>query len=111
MHWRIYCSSPEGECNKEPMRSWPCNNLLVVRMRPLALIVLAGCFQLVSACFPVAVVAEMTSKRAANKENIPLSRCFNLDVDDNDFEIMPRFFQPKNTQLSTLWGLKTFADG
>ena len=19
MHWRIYCSSPEGECNKEPM--------------------------------------------------------------------------------------------
>ena len=59
----------------------------------------------------IAVVAEMTSKRAANKENVPLSRRFNLDVDDDDFEIMPKPFQPKNTQLSTSWGLKTFADG
>ena len=67
---------------------------------------------IVSACFPVAVVAEMTSKCAANKENVPLSRRFNLlDVDDDDFEIMPNPFQPKNTQLSTSWGLKTFADG
>ena len=53
-------------------------------------------------------MAEMTSKRAANKENVPLSRRSNLD---DDFEIMPKPFQPKNTQLSTSWGLKTFADG
>ena len=53
-------------------------------------------------------MAEMTSKRAANKENVPLSRRFNLDVDDNDFKIMSKPFQPK---LSTSWGIKTFADG
>ena len=56
-------------------------------------------------------MAEMTSKRAANKENVPLSRHFNLDVDNDDLEIMPKPFQPKSTQLSTSWGLKTFADG
>ena len=56
-------------------------------------------------------MAEMTSKRAANKENVPLSRRFNLDVDDDDFGIMSKPFQPKNTQLSTSWGLNTFADG
>ena len=56
-------------------------------------------------------MAEMTSKRAANKENVPLSRHFNIDVKDDDFKIMPKPFQPKNTQLSTLWGLKTFTVG
>ena len=56
-------------------------------------------------------MAEMTSKHAANKGNVPLSRCFNFDVNDDNFEIMPKPFQPKNTQLSTSWGLKTFADG
>ena len=56
-------------------------------------------------------MAEITSKRAANKENIPLSRRFNFDVDDDDFENMLKPFQPKNTQLCTLWGLKTFDDG
>ena len=58
-----------------------------------------------------AVVAGVTLKRAANKENVPLSRCFNFHVDDDDFEIMPKPFQPKNMQLSTSWGLKMFADG
>ena len=54
-------------------------------------------------------MAEMTSKHAANKENFPPSRHFNFDIDDDYFEIISEAFQPKNTQLSTLWGIKTFA--
>ena len=50
----------------------------------------------------MAAMAEMTSKR-----NVLPSRHFNFDIDDNDFEIMSKPFQPKNTQLSTSWGLKT----
>ena len=37
------------------------------------------------------------------------SRRFHFDIDDDDFEIMSKLFQPKNTQLSTSCGLKTFA--
>ena len=37
------------------------------------------------------------------------SRRFNFDIDDDDFEIMSKPFQPKNTQLSASCGLKTFA--
>ena len=44
----------------------------------------------------------MTLKRAANKESFPSSRRFNFDV-DNNFKIMSKTFQHKNTQLSTWW--------
>jgi hypothetical protein len=50
----------------------------------------------------------MAKKRAPNKENCPPSSRFDFDIDDNDFETMSKPFQPKNTQLSTSWGLKTF---
>ena len=58
-------------------------------------------------------MADMTSNRAANKENFPPSGRFNFKIGNDDFEIT--YVQTFSTQehtaiyLCTLWGLRTFA--
>ena len=49
-----------------------------------------------------------TKRPVPNKENCPPSWRFDFNLDDDDFEMMSKLFQPKNMQQSTSWGLKTF---
>ena len=49
-----------------------------------------------------------TKRPAPNKENCPPLRRFDFNLDDDDSQTMSKLFQPKNTQQSTSWDLKTF---